>query len=359
MEIQIEQQAKLPTNPLPIAIIGCGGIVRDAHLPAYEKAGFPIMGLYDVDHEKAKSLKVKFPAVAKACRTLDELIEEAVKTNAVFDIAVPATIILEILQKLPKGACVLIQKPMGETLEEAKVILALCQEKEFVSGINFQLRYAPFMIAARQLIDQGLIGDIYDMEMNVCVYTPWHLWSFLYALPRMEILYHSIHYLDLIRSFLGNPKKIYASTVKHPKMPELASTKSTIILDYHEFLQARVMTNHGHEFGLKHQRSYFKIEGSKGAIKIKIGLSLDYPRGRPSRFEYIILGKHEKWQELPLMGDWFPDAFIGTMAGLQIHYKDRSQPLPHSTEDAFQTMKLVEAAYQSSDFGGTLFSSIK
>jgi len=359
MEITINQQPTLPQKPLPIAIIGGGGIVQDAHLPAYRLAGFSVMGVYDIDPNKAKALKEKFPEVQKAYTSLDVLIAEANEQGAVFDVAVPAGNILEILEKLPDKSCVLIQKPMGETLDEARAILAMCEAKQLVSGINFQLRYAPYMIAARSLIDQGLIGEIYDMEMNVCVYTPWHLWDFLYRLPRMEILYHSIHYLDLIRSFLGNPQKVYASTVKHPKMPELASTKTTMILDYHEFLQARVITNHGHEFGTEHQTSFFKIEGTKGAIKIKVGLSLDYPRGRPPKFEYFLLGEHQKWQELPLIGGWFPHAFIGTMAGLQNHFGDASQPLPHSTADAFETMRLVEAAYRSSEAGGTSFSSIQ
>ena len=32
----------------PIAIVGAGGIVNDAHLPAYRKAGFDVIGIYDV-----------------------------------------------------------------------------------------------------------------------------------------------------------------------------------------------------------------------------------------------------------------------------------------------------------------------
>jgi len=38
-----------PKQVRPIVIIGAGGIVRAAHLPAYEKAGFPVIGLMDQD----------------------------------------------------------------------------------------------------------------------------------------------------------------------------------------------------------------------------------------------------------------------------------------------------------------------
>ena len=50
----------------------------------------------------------------------------------------------------------------------------------------------------------------------------------------MEILYHSIHSLDLIRAFPGEPYGVHALTLKHPKAPKLASTRSTLLLDYGE-----------------------------------------------------------------------------------------------------------------------------
>lgn len=358
--MDIQQNIALPETPMPIVIIGAGGIVRDAHLPAYSKAGFEVLGVYDKDKAKAVVLKNDFDQVQQVYRSLPELVIDAKKRQAVYDIAVPANFICDILEEIPDGSPVLIQKPMGETFEEAERILELCRKKNLVSGINFQLRYAPYIVAARDMIEQGLIGEVYDMELMVCVYTPWHLWDFLFKVPRMEILYHSIHYLDLVRSFLGNPEKVYASTIKLPKMVELAQTRSTIILDYPRHVQARVLTNHGHEFGLEKQQSYLKFEGTEGAIKIRIGVSMDYPRGLPPKFEYILLNEEpKKWKEIELEGGWFPDAFIGPMAGLQRHCQDRNIPLPHSAEDALDTMRLVEAAYISSEKGGVKFSSVE
>ena len=36
-------------SSLPICIIGAGGIVNDAHLPAYKIAGYNVHGIFDVD----------------------------------------------------------------------------------------------------------------------------------------------------------------------------------------------------------------------------------------------------------------------------------------------------------------------
>lgn len=358
--MKFRQEIIKPEIPRPIVLIGAGSIVKDAHLPAYEIAGYRVLGIYDLDEIKAKTLKKRFNIVEKVYSSLVDLIVDAKKNDALYDLALPASEHKRILEQLPNKSPVLIQKPLGETLEESKLIVELCRRKGLVSAVNFQLRYAPYMIAAKDMIDQGLIGEVYDMEVFVNVFTPWHLWDFLYYLPRVEILYHSIHYLDLVRSFLGNPKKVYASTVKHPKMPALASTRTSMILDYNEYIQARIMTNHGHEYGKEKQQSYVKFEGTKGAIKIKIGVSIDYPKGVPPTFEYSILGQEStKWKELPLKGGWFPHAFMGTMASLQNHYINPSQPLLNSTEDAYVTMQLVELMYTSSNEGGMNFNLIE
>ena len=44
------------------------------------------------------------------------------------------------------------------------------------------------------------LGELNDIEINVNVFTPWHLWDFLTNAPRVEILYHSIHYIDLVKT---------------------------------------------------------------------------------------------------------------------------------------------------------------
>src|SRR3546814_2374423 len=50
------QHWPMPSQPRPIMIIGTGGIVKDAHLPAYRKAGFTVAGLYDHDRARAEAL---------------------------------------------------------------------------------------------------------------------------------------------------------------------------------------------------------------------------------------------------------------------------------------------------------------
>ena len=110
------------------------------------------------------------------------------------------------------------------------------------------------------------------------------------------------------------------------------------------------------------QDSYVKFEGTMGAIHIRLGLALDYPRGAPDEFRYILVDGaggdggpcgSGAWQTLHVGGSWFPEAFIGTMASLMRYANGETDALPTSVDDAYVTMAVVEAAYQSSQQGGT------
>ncbi|MRT33103.1 gfo/Idh/MocA family oxidoreductase, partial [Xylella fastidiosa subsp. multiplex] len=74
-------------------------------------------------------------------------IEEAAAQDAIFDIAAPPVVHCTILNALPHGASVLLQKPMGLTLADASAIRAVCRERELIAAVNFQLRCSPMMLA--------------------------------------------------------------------------------------------------------------------------------------------------------------------------------------------------------------------
>jgi predicted dehydrogenase len=52
--------AQLPSEKRPIYIIGAGGIVNDAHLPAYKIAGYNVQGIFDINEAKAKKTAAAF-----------------------------------------------------------------------------------------------------------------------------------------------------------------------------------------------------------------------------------------------------------------------------------------------------------
>ncbi len=349
--MEIQYKPLLPETPQPIIIIGASGIVKDAHLPAYKMAGFAVHGITNRTLSKAVAMAEEF-GIPNVYENVAEAVQHAPK-NAVYDITVLPDQYVEILEQLPDGAAVLIQKPMGNDLAQAREIVAVCERKKLVAGINFQLRFASFVGAARDLINKGIIGDLYDLEFKVTVNTPWELFPLIKEHPRLEILFHSVHYIDCIRSFLGNPKGVYAKTSHHP-LKKLSSCRSAIILNYGEDKRVVINTNHDHHFGPKHEESYIKWEGTKGAIKAKMGLLMNYPNGLPDCFEYAIGDKNGTyhWRKVDLEGSWFPDAFIGTMSNLMRFKEGSDEKLLTSVQDVLDTMKVVEACYISNSQGG-------
>jgi predicted dehydrogenase len=346
MSLSLRQQHPLPAAPRPIVIIGAGGIVGDAHLPAYRKAGLPVVGVFDLDTAKAAAVARQW-GIGKV---FSSLTEAAATQDCVFDVAAPPVAHAAIVAALPRGAAALIQKPMGLDLAAATRIRAVCRERELIAAVNFQLRFAPMMMGVADALRRGLLGRLVDIEVHLNLVTPWHLFPHLKPNPRVEIVSHSIHYLDLIRGLAGNPRGVMARTYGHPAT-DLAQTRTSAILDYGSDLRVTLSINHHHDFGRRFQDASFRFEGDRGAALVKLGLLLNYPEGEPD--ELWLAPKGGPWEAVPLAGRWFPDAFIGTMANLQRFAAGEDEVLHSSVEDAWHTMALVEACYRSNEAAAT------
>ena len=349
----LQQSWPAPSQPRPIVLIGAGGIVRDAHLPAYRKAGFPVAGIFDLNSAIAEARAKEFDLPV-----FKSIAEAVAVPNAVFDLATPPGAHESALAEIPDHAAVVIQKPMGRALAEAERIVALCRKKQLKAAVNFQLRFAPYMLAMRDLVRRGEIGEIVDVEVHLNLETPWDLFPFLLKEARVEIVAHTIHHLDLARLFLGNPRRVYARTVKHPAFPNLASVRSSIILDYGDMIRCCLSVNHCHRFGLKNMDASVRVEGTEGCAIATLGLLLDYPRGTADRLQ-IIGRSFKEWADVPLNGRWFPDGFIGVMSNVQRFAAGEDQALVSPVADALDTMRVVEACYLSDARGGVELESLK
>jgi predicted dehydrogenase len=343
----LSQSWPRPTAPRPIVVIGAGGIVRDAHLPIYARLGFPVAGIFDVNPEASRERAATFGIP----RVFDSIEEAVAAPGAIFDVAIPPDQIVRVLERMPAGAAVLIQKPMGRDLADAERIRRVCRERRLVAAVNFQLRFAPNMLALRDAIARGALGEVIDVEVRLNLHTPWNYWPFLKGVPRLEILMHSIHYLDLIRSLIGEPRGVYCRGARHPELADYPDVRTSIILDYGDMIRCSLTMNHAHRFGARHAMSQFKVEGTRGAAVAKMGVNLNYPHGEPDSLE-IAAGGHS-WSRVPLRGSWFIEAFEGPMSNLQRFVAGEDATLVSGVEDAFRTMAVVEACYESSARGAT------
>ncbi len=343
MSVELPQHWPGPAAPKPIVIIGTGGIVRDAHLPAYRMAELPVAAAVDIDRDCAAAVAAEH-GIAQVFDSAAAAVDEH-GTGAVYDLALPPGAILDVLPDLPDGAAVLIQKPMGPDQAAARRIRALCRDKGLKAAMNFQLRFSPMMMAARAAIERGWLGDLLEVEVRLNIYTPWQLFPFLIPMERVEIAVHSIHYLDTLRALAGTPTGVFARTLSDPRAPGFAQTRTSLILDYPAPLRALMTINHNHPFGRKFQDAWWRIEGTEGAAMVKLGVCYDYPHGEAD--ELWLCRKGGDWEQVPLRGGWFIEAFMGPMRNLQRFDAGEDDRLFSGIEDAYATMALVEACFRA------------
>src|SRR5919197_4002705 len=174
MPRELTQAWPKPSHPRPIVIIGAGAIARTAHLPVYRRLGFPVAGVFDINRDVARATAETFGIE----RAYDSLDEACAGGATVFDIAVPGDQILPIIEQVPEGAAVLIQKPMGRDLLEARAIRRRAHERRLIAAVNFQLRFSPGMLALHDLIERGELGSLVDVDVRIVIDQPWHLWTF-------------------------------------------------------------------------------------------------------------------------------------------------------------------------------------
>ncbi|MBT6884268.1 MAG: Gfo/Idh/MocA family oxidoreductase, partial [Rhodospirillaceae bacterium] len=266
-------------------------------------------------------------------------------TDAVYDIAVPPHAITAILPDLPDGAATLIQKPMGGDQEQARDIRNQCRNKKLKSGMNFQLRFSPMMMAVKDAVERGWLGELLEIEVHLNIYTPWQIFPFLIPMKRVEIAVHSIHYLDTIRAIAGNPNGVFSRSMRDPRANDFAQTRTSVILDYGDTLRGAMSINHNHQCGRKFQSAWFRFEGTDSTMMVKLGVCYDYPNGEADELWFCKNGGD--WEQIPLEGSWFIDSFMGTMRNIQRFDAGEDDHLYASTEDGYQTMALVESCFKS------------
>ncbi len=338
----LKQIWPMPAHPMPVVIIGAGGIVRDAHLPAYRKWGIPVAGLFDRDRQRA----VKLAAANDIPRVFDTL-DAAIAAGAhIFDIALPPEALRDVLPHLPQGCAALIQKPLGTSLADARHLVRLLEERNITAALNFQMRFTPSMLAVSDALNRGELGEITDIDVSLSCRTPWEEWPFMKNLAAVEIPLHSIHYLDWIAANAGLPRSVYARSVPHPDYPDLADARSSIILDYDRPIRCSLSLNHVHKWGNANERAEMRVEGTKGAAIVGLGYNVNFPFGRPETLSMVHEGS--SWQEISLEGARVPDSFAFVMANLQRYVAGEDKQLPTGLEPSLRTMNLVQACLDSS-----------
>lgn len=335
---------------VPVAIIGAGGIVDGAHLPAYKKAGLEVVGITDIDNVKAHDV-AKRHGIPTVYGSVEELLAKSAAT--IVDIAVPSAAQPEIFAKVARAKRhILAQKPMAPTVEQGLAMADLVDANGIIAGVNHQLRFEEGVAAAYKMVSLGWVGTVTSMSITVNLATPWEMWPWARDLDRLEVMLHSIHYHDLIRWFLGEPHTVFCAAGRTKGQYPKGETRTISTALYESGVTSFVHANHVNRGG--DNSAEFRIDGDLGSIRGTLGLLYDYPNGRVDTVEVNSkVVPTDGWLPYPVTTRWFPDAFIGTMGSVMGAIAHGS-PLRSSVRENVNTLRLVDALYRSMDSGSSV-----
>jgi predicted dehydrogenase len=332
-----------PEHKLPIAIIGAGEIVNLAHLPAYKTHGLKVVGITDVDLAKAKKVAEQH-GIPKVYASQEDLARDA--NVAIVDIAVFPWLQYKVaVPMLDAGKHLLCQKPLSYDLLEAIRLVEYAEQRKRLLAVNQQLRWSESVAAATAMVARGWIGEAFEMTWDFHVYTPWEAWPWVAAQPRLDLNQFTIHFIDAVRTILGEPLFAYGTQAREPGQPEAGETRTISVLEFKGETRALLRSFHKNRTG--DPRAEFRIDGTQGSIRGTIGLMYDYPRGRADTLELSSrVLPTDGWLPYPVTSRWIPTAFIGPMASLLKAAAAGGTPATNG-RDNLATLRIVHALYES------------
>jgi len=152
-------------------VIGCGGIAYRRTIPGMVLAeNSELVAVMDTNFEAAEKVKEEFN-VKYAFSTVEDVLALE-EIDAVY-IATPVFCHKEQAMKAAEaGKHILLEKPMGLTVADAKEIAAYCKAKGVKLGVGLMMRFSAYHQKMKELIQAGALGDIVSMRAQLTCWYP-------------------------------------------------------------------------------------------------------------------------------------------------------------------------------------------
>jgi predicted dehydrogenase len=321
-----------------IGVIGCGGIVRSAHLPAYRKYGLNVAGVYDIRPEAAAAAREEF-GLPQAYASLEALLEDP--AVEVVDIATHPDQRVPLMRRaLAAGKHILAQKPLGLSVAEARAAVEEAEQRGLAVAVNQNGRWAPAWRIATLLVEQGAVGavtavtHVYDMKFG------WIPGTVFDELAHFAIYDYSVHWIDITRCWMEQ-KPIAGVRARDYRTPNQPANGKTPWGMWVEFSYADGSSALIRGVGCAETRRGghpFWIHGSEGTIRGNVLGAEDF----------VELERAGTTVRYKLEGAWFPDGFGGTIGELLCAIAERRAP-SNSARHNLLSLQMTLAACESAD----------
>ena len=150
----------MSSKELRVAVIGAGRWSERAHIPGWQRdPRVEVAAVVDVDADAAARVAKEF-GVARVATDYREVLEDP--SIDVVDVATGNEAHFQVSwDALEAGKHVLCEKPVHRDARQTKRAAELAAAKGLKTKLGFTFRYAPAVMMAKDLIDQGFVGEPY------------------------------------------------------------------------------------------------------------------------------------------------------------------------------------------------------
>lgn len=149
-------------------IIGAGGRGKDSYAPCIEKGNLmKIVGVVEPDEQKREQFRDRYCVSEDMCFSdYHEFFALGKVADAVLICTQDRMHTEPTLMAKECGYHILLEKPIAPTLREVKRLEREFEDYDKIFMTAFVLRYTPFVMKLREIIDSGEIGDVVTMQLN-------------------------------------------------------------------------------------------------------------------------------------------------------------------------------------------------
>jgi predicted dehydrogenase len=195
-------------KPLRVVLVGCGGISQAWLTPAAAIPDLQIVGLVDLleDNARLRAAEYNLDNVDTGSDLAQVL--DLTAPDIVFDCTVPEAHVDVTLEALGRGCHVLGEKPLADSLENARRMVAAAQAAGKLYAVMQNRRYMPEIRALAQYLANGDLGAI--TTCNCDFYLAPHFGGFRDQMQHVLLLDMAIHTFDAARCLTGaDPVSVY------------------------------------------------------------------------------------------------------------------------------------------------------
>ena len=147
-------------SKIRIAMIGCGGNMRGAHVPRLHEDGkVELVAVVDTEESQARLLMEKYGKEVPWYTDHKALLRKE-KLYAIFISSPHASHYAQVRAALEHDLHVLVEKPLTISSGKAKALIELAHQRQRFLQVSYQRNYYAPHIYARELIAKGALGEI-------------------------------------------------------------------------------------------------------------------------------------------------------------------------------------------------------